>query len=100
MTVVKVTCPDCGDQDLQVWQMLVHHRGTSFTYEFTCAVCESDIEHQTDADTAQRLRSAGVRFLIGAAALTPRDIADATAYLSSTDHLVADILALPTEDTA
>jgi len=100
MTVIKVTCPGCGDQDLHAWQLLVHQRGSQFAYEFTCGQCDSDVEHLTDAETAQRLRSVGVRLVQSPPPLSSADIAAATAYLNVTDHLVADILALPTEDSA
>lgn len=100
MTVVKVTCPKCGDLDLQVWQLLVRDESTGFVYEFTCTGCDEDIEFPTDEDTAQRLCRAGVRLVRSAPAISSTDVAHATRYLQANDHLVADILALPTEDSA
>lgn len=100
MTVIKVTCPTCGDQDLQVWQILVRRCGGVLAYEFTCGGCDEDVEHGTDAATVERLQRAGVRVVDVAAALTAADIAAATRYLRAHDHLVADILAMPSEDTA
>jgi hypothetical protein len=93
MTVVKGTCPDCGDLDLQVWQLLLHIHDETIRYEFTCATCERDVLRETDQSTCDALVAAGVRFIHVPAPINAAYVAYATRYLRSTDLLVADILA-------
>ena len=94
MTVIKVTCPRCGDLDLMVWQLLARRHETAASYEFTCTTCEQDIQRPTDQATIERLAAAGVRTVTDLGPLTPDYLAAATRYLKDNDCLVADALTL------
>jgi hypothetical protein len=92
MTIIKVTCPRCGDLDLQVWQVLARRTETTATYEFTCGVCEVDVVKDTDAPTLERLAAAGVRVVTDLGPMTHEYVVAATRYLRENDLLVADAL--------
>lgn len=94
MTVIKVTCPRCGDLDLMVWQLLGRRQETAAYYEFTCTSCEEDVLRPTDHVTIDRLAAAGVRVVADLGPLTPDFLAAATRYLKENDCLVADALTL------
>lgn len=92
MTIIKVTCPRCGDLDLNVWQLLARRSETSASYEFTCTVCEIDVVKDIDAPTLERLSRAGVRVVTNLGPMTHDYVAAATRYLRENDLLVADAL--------
>lgn len=94
MTVIKVTCPRCGDLDLLVWQLLGRRYETSCAYEFTCTRCEQDVTRSTDSATIERLATAGVRVVTDFGPLTAAYLASATRYLKDNDCLVVDALTL------
>ena len=92
MTIIKVTCPTCGDLDLQPWQMVVRRVEQAYSYDYTCTHCEDDISTATDAATAARLQSAGVHLVTEFGPLTPQYLAAATQYLRENDFLAPDAL--------
>lgn len=90
MTIIKVTCPRCGDLDLQIWQLLARRTEATASYEFTCTVCEIDVVRDIDQPTLDRLSRAGVRVVTDLGPMTHEYVAAATRYLRENDLLVAD----------
>ena len=77
MTIIKATCPVCGDVQLNRDQVrLVLHpvRDRSF-YSFTCNVCDDEVRKPADDHIVSLLMSGGVRaqvWEVPAEALEPK----------------------------
>ncbi|MFM2438020.1 MAG: hypothetical protein RLZ55_837 [Actinomycetota bacterium] len=61
MTTIKVTCPDCGDIDLQPADLELSVTPSWATYTFLCADCGEAVSKPADAEVVDLLSSAGVR---------------------------------------
>lgn len=60
MTTIKVTCPDCGDIDLQPADLELNVAPTWATYRFTCGECGENVRKPADTEIVDLLSSAGV----------------------------------------
>jgi hypothetical protein len=62
MTVIRATCPKCGEVDLVPASILLHAcRGDDEgTYSFMCPACMDDVEKRADRKVIALLISAGV----------------------------------------
>ena len=63
MTVVRATCPECGDVEFGIGQIVV--TGTStlpIGFRFSC-LCGCHVEGHADSETLQLLMDAGARVL-------------------------------------
>ncbi len=73
MTTIKVTCPDCGDIDLEPADLELSVTPSWATYTFLCIDCGEAVSKPADAEVVDLLSSAGVRTVtIPAEALEPR----------------------------
>lgn len=61
MTTIKVTCPECGDIDLQPADLELSVAPAWATYTFLCADCGESVSKPADAEVVDLLSSAGVR---------------------------------------
>jgi predicted RNA-binding Zn-ribbon protein involved in translation (DUF1610 family) len=61
VTTIKVTCPDCGDIDLQPADLELSVTPSWATYTFLCADCGEAVSKPADAEVVDLLSSAGVR---------------------------------------
>lgn len=64
MTTIKVTCPECGDIDLQPADLDLSVAPTWATYTFQCCDCGEAISKPADAEIVDLLSSAGVRTMV------------------------------------
>lgn len=62
MTIIRTTCPRCGEVDIGPTSILLHaSRGEQEgTYSFTCPACMDDVERPADRKVLALLLSAGV----------------------------------------
>jgi predicted RNA-binding Zn-ribbon protein involved in translation (DUF1610 family) len=62
MTMIRTTCPRCGDVDIGPAAILLHARRGDHegTYSFTCPACMDDVEKRADRTIVALLISAGV----------------------------------------
>ncbi|MCB0914088.1 MAG: hypothetical protein H6525_06770 [Actinobacteria bacterium] len=60
MTTIKVTCPDCGDIDLQPTDLQLSVAPTWATYRFRCSECGEMVRKPADTEIVDLLSSAGV----------------------------------------
>lgn len=60
MTTIKVTCPDCGDIDLQPRDLELSIAPAWATYSFLCCDCGIEVRKPADAEIVDLLSSAGV----------------------------------------
>lgn len=60
MTTIKVTCPECGDIDLQPSDLELSVAPTWATYRFRCSECGEVVRKPADTEIVDLLSSAGV----------------------------------------
>jgi len=62
MTIIRTTCPRCGEVDLGPASILLHARkgDREGTYSFICPACLDDVEKRADRKILALLISAGV----------------------------------------
>ena len=74
MTTIKVTCPDCGDIDLQPFDLELSIAPTWATYKFLCSECGEPVRKPADPEIVDLLSGAGVpTVVIPADVLETRD---------------------------
>lgn len=64
MTTIKVTCPDCGDIDLQPTDLELNVAPTWATYRFRCSECSTLVSKPADTEIVDLLSSAGVVMVV------------------------------------
>lgn len=60
MTTIKVTCPECGDIDLQPYDLELSVAPTWATYKFLCSECGETVRKPADTEIVDLLSGAGV----------------------------------------
>jgi predicted RNA-binding Zn-ribbon protein involved in translation (DUF1610 family) len=80
-TIIKVTCPICGDQQIGPPDIYVTLDPNYPTYTFSCPRCEEAIERHADGEVIELLRAANVAMRT---LLTEDSIDTFSAWLSTT----------------
>ncbi len=70
MTRIRATCPDCGNVEFGVTDIVVvgAHEGTTRTYRFACPCCDRPVHRFAEPDIIDLLLSVGVPVEQGLAA--------------------------------
>jgi hypothetical protein len=74
VTTIKVTCPECGDIDLQPYDLELSVAPTWATYKFHCNECGEPVRKPADPEIVDLLSGAGVpTVVIPAEVFEPRN---------------------------
>ena len=93
MTIIRTTCPNCGDIEVPAWAVSVNLIDLAEgSMVFTCPECQCEGSVEADAAAIALLSAAGVHVARGSElppALTEVDVEAACAFLDSVDELCA-----------
>ncbi len=95
MTIIKATCPICGDVELtkdEVRFVVSSVADRSF-YAFTCPVCQERVTKAAGEQVIKLLTIGGLVPERVGAPVTWDDVLDFGSFLGETDDLVAAVLA-------
>jgi hypothetical protein len=100
MTIIKATCPSCGDVELSRDQvrLVVHPLADRSFYGFTCTRCGEPVRKPAGDEVVRLLTMGGVvaeRIVVPAEALeqrtgpalTPDDVLDFAVWLAGASHV-------------
>lgn len=89
MTTIKVTCPECGDVDLEPSDIGLTVTHAWCTYSFTCGECGGSVTKPAAAEVVDLLTSAGVSTTVIPAEALERHIGTAIGYDDVLDFALA-----------